>query len=379
MQSGDAVPSRKSGIELIKVFAIITVVLCHAVPDNVLFDGFTYVNGVAQQTAAGFILNFIAGLGLIGDAIFIVCSAYFLCSSKKIKVHKVVYMLLTVLVISLIFLAVYLCLGYEIDTLTIIKQIFPTVFQNNWFISYYIVLYLLHPFINMVTDRLNMVTHGLVVTFLAVHCCILMYVQGDAPAYNKFICMLFIYLLVSFLKKYGQGFMADRGLNGLLCALSAAAYVILRLSINQLGLECDYLYGRQVTYVHINCPVVILFAITLFNVANGSTFNSRAVNYLSSLSMPVYLIHHNMLFAMYTQSSWHEWFLGTLGGGYAIMSTFALAAIFLFGGIAAATVYRFTLGRLIKRISLKEEKLILKFVNKTKLRRSCKKAHSLRQ
>ena len=343
---------RKSGIELIKIFAAILIVLCHAVPQTfTLADGSTYIDGTATSNPQFLFVSFLGGAGLVGDVIFIVCSSYFLLDSKKISVSKIATMIFNVLIISLIYMTIILALGYKLSPMTIVKQVFPTVFQNNWFITYYIIFYLLHPLFNLIIEKLDKLTLGIAAGLLFFHCSILLYSLGTAPGINKFLCFINIYFVVAYFKKYGQKFCTSKKLNVILCVVSAVLYVVLRLAVNYLGLKIDFLHDRMYGYFHIHSPILIVFSLTLFNLANMQNWRNRFVNYLSSLSLLIYIIHHNNLFAEYIQPKWYSFFLENTGDNYFFASVLTLAAIYFAGSVLLATAYRYSIEIAVKKLS----------------------------
>ncbi|MDE6001605.1 MAG: acyltransferase [Clostridia bacterium] len=365
-----AASTRKSGVELIKILSVVLIVLCHTVPETFEFaNGQTYVDGSATNNLTFIIVSFFSGAGLIGDVIFIVCSSYFLLDSKRISVKKIATMILNVLVISLLFMTVILSLGYKLSAITIVKQVFPTVFQNNWFISYYIVFYLMHPLFNLIIERLNKLSLGIAAALLFFHCSILLYALGNAPSTNKFLCFVNIYFVVAYFKKYGQSFCNSKKINLILCILSAALYVALRLGLNFLGLKIDYLHDRMLGYVHINCPVLIVFSLTLFNLVNMLNWRSKTVNYLSSLSLLIYIIHHNNLFAKFIQPKWYTFFLGNVGEAHFISCLLSLAVLYFAASVILATAYRYSIEIGVKKLSEKIEYGVLMLIDRIKQKR----------
>lgn len=88
-----------------------------------------FVTGTATANAQYFFADFLGAAGLIGDVIFIVCSSYFLLESRKMKIGKVVSMILNTFVISLIFMTVFLSLGYKLSTLKPSDRYFRPFFR----------------------------------------------------------------------------------------------------------------------------------------------------------------------------------------------------------------------------------------------------------
>lgn len=345
---------RNSSIEWIKIMAVVFVVLCHSVPETYTFpDGQTFTDGFATANPAFFAVGLISGLGLIGDVIFIVCSSYFLLDGKKVKAGKVFAIILNVLIISVIYLVIILALGYKLSPMTIVRQCFPTTFQNNWFITYYIIFYLLHPVFNTIIEVLDKKRLALAAGLLFFHCSILLFFTGNAPGINKFICFVNIYFLVAYFKYYGGALVRSKRLNVAVCVSCAALYVIMKAAVNALGLHFDHFQSRTTTYFHINNPVLILFALSLFNLVNTKIYFNRSINYLSSLSLLIYIIHRNNLFAELIQPKWYDLFVLNYGKEYFIPAILTLAAILFAASVAAATVYRFTAERGVNALGAK--------------------------
>ncbi|MDE7265303.1 MAG: hypothetical protein K2N52_03415, partial [Clostridia bacterium] len=205
--------------------------------------------------------------------------------------------------------------------------------------------------------------------FLFFHCSILLYALGTAPGTNKFFCFVNIYFVVAYFKKYGQNFCNSKKLNIILCVASAVLYVALRLALNYAGLKIDYLYDKMLGYVHIHCPILIVFSITLFNLVNMQKWHSKFVNYLSSLSLLIYIIHHNNLFAELIQPKWYDFFLGRVGENHFVLSILALAAIYFAGSVLLATAYRYSIEIGVKKLSAKIDCAVMKIVEKIKSRK----------
>lgn len=107
---------RDSGIELLKVFAIILIVISHTVQtlrsENVMVPYQDYVVTLTATTSLrDFILTLFSYFGAWGNTIFFVCSAWFLLRSTVYNKQKWFYMLVEIWVVSVTILAI--CLGFE--------------------------------------------------------------------------------------------------------------------------------------------------------------------------------------------------------------------------------------------------------------------------
>ena len=359
---------RNSSVEILKILAMVLICLCHAVPASA-YPSADAANPFISLVAATDFSNFIAGCfdsaGLIGDIIFIVCSSYFLLESRKMKIGKIVLMILNTLVISLIFMTVILSLGFKLTVFEIVRQIFPTIFQNNWFVSYYIVFYIIHPLLNKIISCLDKKALGFAALLLFVQSYIFLFIQAEAPGINKLLCFVTIYFIVAYFKYYGQAFTQSKKWNIIVLISSIVLYYAMHVTVNFIGLkiydneECPLFH-----MFHINNPITLAFSLSLFNLANRKSFVSKPINFISSLSLTFYLIHHNNLIAEYVQPKFHSWFINQFGVKLIVPDILLLFAILLIGGIILSALYKLTIERGTKYIADKIQPLCDKLIFK---------------
>ena len=149
---------RNSSIELYKIIAILMITICHVTItigrlENPYIDFHDYVINIENATTDPSILGlvFLRYLGQIGNNIFFVCSAWFLLDSKKVNVKKWFFMLTEVWTISVaILLIVEILRKGAVSPKLVIASIFPTTFGNNWYMTCYLLFYLIHPALNKI-------------------------------------------------------------------------------------------------------------------------------------------------------------------------------------------------------------------------------------
>lgn len=333
---------RNSSVELLRIAAIVMVVLTHAVPEA--FDcagkAFDYLSPTSDPQFL--VAGLLSGLGLVGDVLFLVISAWFLVDSKRVKVSKVASMIMTVFTVSVVWYLVFIALGYRPDAMTTVKQFFPTIFQNNWFISYYIVLYLIHPLLNAMIRCMGKKELGIAALLLGIMCFGVIWGAGVRLGVLRILVFVAIYFIVAWLKLYGAKFTSSVKANAVMLAVSAALYLALRIAMNYIGLEAGTLQGELHKWVHINNPVMLAFGISAFNLANRRNFVSKPINRLGALSMLIYIIHRNNLFVKYLQGEYFDYAIGKFGADALLPAILVLAAIFFAGSTLIALVYKAT-------------------------------------
>ena len=140
--------NRESGIELLKILAIAMIVIAHVVqtlgkvePQLSYYPTEAFINlSKSTMNFEIFILQNMMYLGSLGNSIFFICSAWFLCDSKKVSFKKIALICLDVWIVSVLYLIIIKGIGISIPMMMTIKSIFPTIFANNWYITFYILI-----------------------------------------------------------------------------------------------------------------------------------------------------------------------------------------------------------------------------------------------
>lgn len=156
------VKHRNSSIELLKIIALFLCVLCHSLPLYKLeytqaLSGYLNLSSSTSEIQP-FLLTVFSHLGQVGNAVFLVASAYFLQNSSKVKKEKIIQYVLDVFVVSILFLAGFIVLQHRIAFRFIVDSLAPTTIGFYWFITCYILLYAIHPWLNSVIENMRQET-----------------------------------------------------------------------------------------------------------------------------------------------------------------------------------------------------------------------------
>ena len=155
---------RNSSIELLKVVAVAMIVLSHAAA-----GGIEYVQRLPSSVATAEIVNF----GQIGNCLFFIASAWFLCISDKVKPVKAVKLVTESILTSILCAAIVLLLGYQLTKSEIILSSLPITYGYNWFISCYLLVYLIHPYLNAAISSMIREQHfALITSMIVIYGCI---------------------------------------------------------------------------------------------------------------------------------------------------------------------------------------------------------------
>ncbi|MCD8376073.1 MAG: acyltransferase [Oscillospiraceae bacterium] len=349
---------RYSGIELLKIFAIFLIVTSHVV--QTLSSENTYVayqDYVLDLSAATtdiqlLVLSMMRYSGVLGNAIFFVCSAWFLLESKQVKIKKIINMLAEIWAVSVIILIiVYIVYHGNIDTKLIIQSFFPTTFSNNWFLTCYLLFYAMHPYLNKIIYSLSKTS--------LLRCCLVLiglyilanYVISGLFYSSALTCWVAIYFCVAYMKLYLNGAVSSKRLNAILALIGIGGNCGIVILTNFLGLRISF-FQNKLLYWDTNCsPFLILASVCLFNLARNLNIKNRAVNAVSGLSLLIYIIHENLLLRSYARPWAINFIYNAFGYDYILPLVLLLALIIFAGAAIAGAVYKIVLQKLIHNIS----------------------------
>lgn len=359
-KSGATYQLRQSGIELLKVIAIFLIVFSHCAnvlqlnpePYNLGYSDY-YINlGSSSSNLQIVFLNLILYLGNLGNVIFFTCSAWFLLDSRKTNYKKLFRMISDTFLISIIGLVVVLIFkGFDSISLgTIIKCIFPTWFQLQWYVGTYVIFCLFCPLINKIIKSVSQRQHLIIaLTMLVAYSIIGLIYQ--IPTQSNLLTFITIYFVVNYFKLYCNHFCDNKKANIIIFAIAIICILAGFLATNYLGLKIDKL-SDKLQHCNKNWSVFnLMIAFSLLNLFRRCTFKSKFINYLSSLSLIIYLVHQNYVYLIYGRT--YIWQMIYEHLGYSKIALWVtLDAIVLFvGSLIVAAIYKETLQKLCHFIS----------------------------
>jgi len=280
---------RNSSIELLRIIAMIFIVMSHS---SVHGD---FPNVASHVLLNNYFLDWLV-LGNLGVDIFVMISGYFL-STKEFKIQSVTKLLAQVWFFSCLCLAIYILAGNTVSFKELITAILPTIFNQYWFFTAYIVLLILTPYINVLiknTDRKQLLSClGIMIALWS----ILPTFTTRSMYGSELPQFLMFYLLGAYLKKYPDNALSipnvRRWLTGCSGVLLLASSMVLRFfndNIWSISVPTILFYSRT-------SILVVGLAIGMISTAvYHKPWSNKFVNTISSCTFGVYLLHDNVLF-----------------------------------------------------------------------------------
>lgn len=264
--------SRNASFELARIIAMIFIIAHH----------FQFHGGWSLPTdnVNGVCLVITNALFLPAVNVFVMISAYFMCTKTQIPWKKLAKLWLTVFFYSIILFTAFTAAGvYKFDLFSFLQALFPILMNRYWFFSAYCLMILMSPFFNMLIAKLNKAQFSLI--------CLLIIVLAslqDASAFvilplekghnGVWLCLL--YFIAAYIRKY------DISLNNVVWAIGLLGFIAL--------VAVSFFTGG-----HYNSINTVLMSIFIFLTAKKFTIKnkplSKIICFVSSLTFGIYIIH----------------------------------------------------------------------------------------
>lgn len=289
--------TRTSGIELLRILAMIMIVAHHFA---------THVQWEQISSINHYWITILGSFGRIGVGIFFIITGYFLARQKDYNWRKIFNTIRPTWFYSLMFLAIFLILGDNKITFSfplnayVEKSVFPILSNAYWFISSYVIVSLLSPYIKKGLDALENreLIKILIILFICGFCAKLFNLSiANSTALIMEIPVGIFYVIVGYtIYRYREDINSIAwSIVGILLSLAMIAFAPV---IIHFGLAFGYNIPSDL-FTEVYAPATIIFSICVFIVFSRLNFSSKVINYIASLTFGIYLIHEN-LFVGYT-------------------------------------------------------------------------------
>lgn len=350
---------RMVNLEVLRCIAMMMVVALHYLGKGGLLPGLAG----ESMSAAGIAAWILEAFCIVAVNIYMMISGYFLCSSS-FKLSRLLQLWLQVWTYSvgvgLLAAWTGMLPASEVDTHYFLTLLFPVSMDHYWFITAYVFLYLLLPFLGAGVRRLSkqqlqLALVLLLAAFSVVKTVVPARMETDAKGYDClwYVC---VFMAAAYIRRFGAGFLTSRarawGLYVAACLGIAAETFLFRwiyLRTGSLGLilNISYEYNHFLAFL----AAAGLFGAFLQVKTTGKP--ARLLAKAAPYTLGVYLLHENMGL----RYGWQNWFgadrISSVGG--LLLGTLAAVACVFVCGIAveaARTWLMKGLNRLLCKIGL---------------------------
>lgn len=328
-QAGTGAKGRIANLELLRCIAMMMVVVLHFLGKGNLLPSLNSPNMGSEGYAAWLLESFC----IVAVNVYMLISGYFLCTSS-FKLSRLIGLWFQILFYSVCFGLIGAFSGIltetPFDTHYILTLVFPVSMGHYWFLTAYVYLYLLLPFIGKAVKLMSrqQLQWSLALLFFAF--CLLksilpLRLEMDSMGYDC-LWYLCVFLAAAYMRRFGVPFLEKKG-RGLL------VYVLCCLMIfaGTLGLRAVYLktgsFGLMLKmFLEYNHVLPFLAAVGLFTALSRLKIQGRAAAFVTKISpytLGVYLLHENIGF----RYSWQKWFGSTEADSIPRLLLSTLAAV----------------------------------------------------
>ena len=232
--------------------------------------------------------------GELGVWGFTLIAAYFLSQSRfKLKSLKKIWGITLFYSISIYLLLVVFHI-IPINLKDVIKSFFPVLTGNYWYVSAYIGMYLLVPYMNLVIKHLDKKTYQKFILLMFFMFSVLPYLKNITVVTNNnsVFNLVYIYFIGGYLRKYSSDFSRDKMKYYVM--LFIGSLLLMLVSIFFL----DIIKPKSwFIFLTTSSPLEALAGVFLFLIAKNVTISYNGViNKIAASTFAVYLIHCQAIF-----------------------------------------------------------------------------------
>lgn len=252
--------------------------------------------------------------GLVGVWGFIAITIWNLCDKEFFPYKKIIAIVNIVLIYTICIYAVFVYLGIApLSVKEILKTLFVIPYNSYWFITLYVMLLVLMPFLNTLIDLDQIKTQEtvkklLIITTFLIPCYKFLFIQ-HAPV-SEFSLAVYTYFLISYIKHSKCNLFCHKPFKKFLICFLIIIFIQCISSILM-----DHISNGDIKYFLFNyCisnmqkrwnPILIIMGIWLFLSFNNIhvKFN-KTVASLAKSTLAIYLISENPWIAKFLWDSW---------------------------------------------------------------------------
>lgn len=281
---------RLANFELLRVIAMLFIVVIHTLDHGMVLE---------NLEPGGFQFCFfylIEAFCVVAVNLYVLISGYFL-SVSKFRIKKLLLIVALTFIFSIcIYLALALTKQVEFGMIDLIKSLFPIITGKYWFITCYVLLYLLSPFINILVKNL---TQKHFIVFLVVLVIVFSVIPtiflfqdafGTERGYSLlwFVCL---YLIGAYLHRYPinlkKGWLYYLGISLLVFASTFVFRFFEELILGKV-ISFTILYKYN-SFTILASSIFLFLSFANMNLREG--IFAKTICFISSSSLCVYLLH----------------------------------------------------------------------------------------
>ncbi len=251
------------------------------------YSGFQFSHDISANKLIVQTLN---TLGKIGSNVFIIITGYFMVNSK-FKAKKVIGIIMQTFTYSIIFLLFNL---KNANLSQIVKSVMPITFAHYWFITIYIFLYMISPFINKSLENINQKDHkNLILTLVIIQSIIPTFLDADYQ-YSDIGWFVMLYLIGAYIKKYYNEDKNLRKFNFKTLSITYSFIITSIIILDLIGTRISIFWDKECYFSTGYSIFGLIISIALFLIFENIKLQNKMINKVASTVLGIYIIHENI-------------------------------------------------------------------------------------
>ena len=307
---------RDANIELLRIVAMLMIITLHF---NTQSKALLVLGEPASNVQI--FATVLEAIAITGVNVYVLISGYYL-SSSKVRLSKVLLLILQVYFYTLLISGAMMLVGaYTVkpdDKLDrMLKYLFPISSEHYWFVTAYVIMYVLAPVMNAAVNtlerkQLKTVIIGLLTWFCFIKSIVPVKFGTDRMGYDFgwFICL---YLIAAYIRKYNIVLFRDAKKSALVYLISVVVIAAFSLVFYKINFDT----GNFNYYAEVPCHYNFFFALTgalgLFSVFRFMRLKENlladVIRIIAPYTLGVYLLHMHFEIA----DRWVEWIEQIIG------------------------------------------------------------------
>ena len=281
---------------------------------------------------------------------------------ESTKSKKILSLVLDTFIISVTIMIVFLSMGGHLSAGEIIKQLLPTTFSNNWFVTCYIIIYAIHGWLNKVIKTISKRVHFDACIVMIMMYCVINFVLRRCYEFNGLVGFSVIYFITAFVKLYCPRFSTSIKDSRRLIIDCIVGCLLLILFTNQIGFLIPIAQNKMLHWTTYMNLFFILIGIGAVFGASAKPFQyNTKTNRFASTTLLIYLIHENYIIREYVRPMLFQIIYTQYGYDYIVLITITFALLFYFISMGIGYLYANTIRKYIQNITKVLDRIILKF------------------
>lgn len=300
---------RLNNFEALRILAMFMVIVLHYLGKGKLLTPET-----EAFTAVSYAAWLIEGFAIVAVNVYVLITGYFMCKSS-FKLSRLIEILCQVMWYALLIPVVLALLGLAdikgFQTYDILRFVFPIHMKHYWFVTAYVVLMLLVPFLNAGIAAMSQKQLAFSILLLTVYQTlpksVLPVVFTEDDAGYGVLWLVCLYLIAAYIRLYGIAFFSSVK-KSLFCYAGAVLCIFASLLVMRVIYFRFDAFGDKISfaydYNHIFCllaSVSLFYACKLWDIKD--TAMSRLAGRIAPYTFGVYLLHEHIL----VRDRWQVW------------------------------------------------------------------------